>query len=157
MKQYKDTRYFVDKMGNVFTNGKKLSARYDKDGYKMVSMYIGKEKKTFKVHRLVAETYIPNPENKPEVNHDDGNKENNFVGNLLWATSLENITHAIETGLRDTKGEMNAASKLTEKEVLEIREKFVPRKYTYKMLAEEYGVSQMTIYRITSNKKWKHI
>lgn len=157
MKQYKDTRYFVDRIGNVFTNGKQLNARDDKDGYKQVNMYVGNEKKTLKVHRLVAETYIPNPENKPQVNHKNGIKTDNWVGNLEWATPLENTTHSIETNLRNTQGIHNASAKLTNEQIVEIREKYVPRKYTYKMLAEEYGVSETHISRILNKQNWGHI
>lgn len=68
-------------------------------GYQTVS--IGRNpRKTFLIHVLVAQAFIPNPENKPYVNHMDGNKQNNKVDNLEWVTAKENQTHAINFGLR---------------------------------------------------------
>lgn len=67
--------------------------------YLMVALYKNNVGKTVYVHRLVAETFIKNDSNKPEVNHIDGNRLNNCVSNLEWCTRLENIAHAITTGL----------------------------------------------------------
>lgn len=67
----------------------------DKDGYKMA----GISGKTIKVHRAVAETFIPNPDNRPQVNHIDGDKSNNRADNLEWATQEENMQHASKHGL----------------------------------------------------------
>lgn len=71
-------------------------------GYLCVSLCVNgtKFRKTHKVHRLVAQTFLDNPENKPTVNHKDGDKANNSVTNLEWATMLENNIHAISTKLR---------------------------------------------------------
>lgn len=93
--------YLLSKEGLVFSikKGIILSARYTTKGYLQVDLHTDKNKKTFYIHRLVAESFIPNPENKPQVNHLDGNKSNNNVCNLDWATAKENSIHAINNGL----------------------------------------------------------
>ena len=77
-----------------------VSPSEDKDGYFKVNLSEGGKKKRVLVHRLVAEAFIPNPNNKPTVNHIDGNKQNNDLSNLEWATHSENRKHAFETGLQ---------------------------------------------------------
>ncbi len=79
----------------------------DKDGYLSITFNVHNKAKTFKVHRLVAQAFIPNPKNKPQVNHKDGNKKNNHVDNLEWATESENIQHAYKTNLMNQSGENN--------------------------------------------------
>ena len=69
-------------------------------GYYKVELYKNGKSKMMYVHRLVATAFIPNPEKKPQVNHIDGNKANNVLSNLEWATSSENQLHAIDHGLR---------------------------------------------------------
>ncbi len=87
-------------------NGRKLKAREIKqrvtrDGYYTVSLGATQvEQKQCVVHRLVAIAFIPNPENKPQVNHKDGDKLNNSVDNLEWCTASENMIHAHKTGLQ---------------------------------------------------------
>jgi hypothetical protein len=67
--------------------------------YRNVSVHVDGKLKTVRAHRLIAIAFIPNPEGKPEVNHIDGNRENNSVTNLEWVTRSENCMHAIRTGL----------------------------------------------------------
>lgn len=108
--------YEVSNLGRVrsklrFVNGKngckvprqpKIKESYlDEDGYPRISLYDGSRSKLMGVHRIVAQAFVPNPENKPEVNHINGDKEDNCAENLEWVTNLENIRHSIETGLRD--------------------------------------------------------
>lgn len=98
----KHPKYYVTKEGLIFSSytNRFLKFSYDKQGYERVRLYIaGLKAKTIKVHRLVAETYIDNPENKKDVNHIDGNKANNNVNNLEWCTRSENVIHAFRMGL----------------------------------------------------------
>lgn len=89
----------------------KVRAQWVSNGYKCVSLCNGGDKKFMQVHRLVALNFIPNPESKPQVNHIDGNKHNNHVDNLEWATQDENMSHAVSMGLIQ-KGEAKRQSML---------------------------------------------
>jgi len=89
-------RYEVSNTGFVRNSEtrKLLRMRYDKNGYQIITFSIDGKRTTRKVHRLVAEAFIPNTGNKPQVNHKDGNHQNNHVDNLEWCTSSENHLHA---------------------------------------------------------------
>lgn len=94
------------------TRKEKILKPYISRGYYQVSLCIDGKYRHFQVHRLVAEAFIPNPENKPQVNHIDGNKLNNDISNLEWVTRSENQLHAYKTGLqKPLKGEENILSK----------------------------------------------
>ncbi len=84
---------------SYFRKGKLLKPKKHKDGYLFVTLTKEKIKKNFYVHRLVAEAFIPNPENKPQVNHINGNKSDNTISNLEWVTNAENSRHAYNNGL----------------------------------------------------------
>ncbi len=110
------------------------------------------------VHRLVAEAFIPNPKNKPQVNHIDNNPGNNKVDNLVWGTPQENMLHAANCNrMRRLPGECNPNVKLTEQQVIEIRAKYIPRLYSQRMLAREYHVDQTLVEHIVNRKTWTHI
>ena len=75
----------------------------NKDGYNIVNLWKNKKKKTIKVHRLVAEAFIPNLDNKPYINHKNAIRNDNTIQNLEWCTQKENILHAYKIGSRQTK------------------------------------------------------
>lgn len=96
----------------IIIEKEKIIKAYMVKGYMSVVLTSNNKSKTFLVHRLVAKTFITNIENKPEVNHKDGNKLNNCVENLEWCTKSENIQHAFDTGLKKAfKGDKNSCSK----------------------------------------------
>lgn len=90
-------RYSVSNLGRVRNDitGKILKGSHNPDGYMQVKLTKKKhESKYIRVHRLVAQAFIPNPENKPQVNHIDGIRDNNIVTNLEWVTNKENSIHS---------------------------------------------------------------
>lgn len=95
-----NSNYIVSNTGRIRRDGsdKDRSVR-DKKGYFTVDLYENGKRSTERVHRLVAEAFVPNPYNKPEVNHKDGNKHNNNASNLEWVTCKENCRHAWDNGL----------------------------------------------------------
>lgn len=93
--------YTISESGKVNNGRKDLKTFQNQGGYECLKLTdVGGNKKHFTLHRLVATHFIPNPENKPEVNHLDGNKSNNSVDNLEWCTSSENKRHARDNGLK---------------------------------------------------------
>lgn len=106
--------YIIDEYGNIYSlfYNKYMKPREDKDGYLRVGLAIKSKTKYFYVHRLVAQTFLSNPNDLPQVNHKDGNKKNNHYSNLEWCTIQENNLHALRTGLRNMKND--GCSKIVE-------------------------------------------
>lgn len=113
-------------------------------------------KRTFLSHRLVGQAFIPNPENKPQINHKKGIKTDNRCCMLEWCDSHENVQHAYDINLtKPNKGIKNGCAKLTEEEVLQIRD--IGNSMLKKDIAKKYNVGSTTISRVLSKSNWKHI
>lgn len=97
-----DGEYHVSDTGLVKTTktGRILRPSVSRHGYERVCLFKMDRERRYRVHRLVAMAFIPNPDNLPQVNHKDGNKRNNHVSNLEWITNEDNMHHAKEHGLR---------------------------------------------------------
>ena len=139
-----------DNSGRILKPGKNIP------GYLMVSLYKNGKKYNKSIHRLVAEHFIPNPENRPEVNHRNAVKTDNRLENLEWSTRLENMKHAFEAGIISRVGEKNGTAKLTEFQVLEIRQ-LLTQGLTQKAIGDLFGVHAVTISYIKSGRLWAHI
>lgn len=133
-----------------------LNPNKTKLGYKHTTIRESGKRTARFVHVLVAKAFIPNPKNKPEVNHINGIKDDNRVENLEWVTREENTAHAVENGLK-AHGEINGNSKLTEDEVREIYRIYNETDLSCKSVAEKFGVRAMAVHRIISGKTWKHL
>lgn len=158
-----ENHYKVDTNGNVYSykqskRGKKLKVFINCGRYSAVNIHFQGKQKLCSVHRLIALTFIPNPENKPYVNHKDGNKNNNKVSNLEWCTHQENVDHAVKTGLyiNAKRGSDNYFAKIGEKEVLGIRA-MKEEGYSNSAVAKAFGISAPHVSEIKNRKVWKHV
>jgi len=142
---------------SCFIKGR-VKKQYDTNGYLGLSLCKDGFNRSFRTHRVVAEAFIPNPENKPEVNHKDGVKTNNRVENLEWNTHSENIKHAHNTGLkRNALGENHFRSTASNKLVVELKEALNEDKYTVDYLVKKFKVSTHLISKVKNNKTRKSL
>ena len=156
--------YTINENGDVFSyKGKKsdqhkMATVVTNCGYVHVSLaYLQGYSKPFLVHRLVAQTFIPNPDNKPQINHIDGNKQNNNVNNLEWCTRAENQLHAFETGLQSSiQGEDHALSKLSNQDAIDIIN-LILAGASNDDIADKYKLHSRYVSLIRHKKRWKHI
>lgn len=162
MEQWKEIfdGYLVSSFGNVdsFKRGKRhrLSQQIKNNGYLQVGLRVDGKQKYFCVHRLVATAFVSNPDGKPQVNHIDGNKQNNRAENLEWCTQEENQRHALATGLKITHCDEKApAAKLTNEQVVYIRNN--PDKLSCKQLGDMFGVRRTTIGEIQLGNHYKTV
>jgi len=163
--------YSVTICGKVFTHRRNKFMKPGTGGggrYKMVTLTRNGIVKGFLVHRLVAIAYLHNPDNKPEVNHMDGDRENNSLSNLEWVTRKENVDHAIRTGLMNPcppestffkKGfdpRRRLVSKLSEDDVLKIRKRSRDGE-NYRQISKDYPIDEANIRKCCKYQSYSNI
>lgn len=148
--------YKISESGEVFSvrSDRFLKGWLAKSGYPTVQLSNNGSKKSKLVHRLVAEAFIPNPENKPHINHIDGDKQNNNVENLEWCTQSENVKHSFALGLSSSRrGTDNESSKLSEEEVIAIMNYKAQGKYPTE-ISRLIGLKVSTVENVYYGKSW---
>lgn len=149
--------YKISNYGKVINKkGKTLSMNTDSHGYVCTSIIDYGGDKIKGMHRIVATMFIPNPLNLPEVNHKDGNKENNRVDNLEWCTKKENMQHRSDV-LGCMVGTDNPTNKLSDEQVLEIYNLCKTTDMRYKDIAEMYKIVPSQVSLIVGGYKWKYL
>jgi hypothetical protein len=125
-----------------------LAVRGKRNSYVYLTLTKNNRHRKHYVHRLVAEAFVANPSHLPIINHKDGSKDNNDIGNLEWSSFSANLSHAYRSGLHPTK--------LSPKDVLQIRRLFnagTPARD----LADHYSVDPSTVHYVLKRAIWKHL
>ncbi len=139
---------------NVKYKGKNFTPKPKKRGYYTISLTAESVSYYYSLHRLVAKAFIPNPENKPCINHIDCDKTNNHIDNLEWVTYSENSKHAFKNGLKNQYGENNSNSKLDAKTVEMIRKLYHKNGVSQKQISEIFNMSHGWVSKIVNYKIW---
>jgi hypothetical protein len=155
IKDYEDL-YKINNFGKIISlrNNRERKSHLDKYGYYRSILSKDKKQRNVIISRMVAEAFIPNPNNLPQVNHIDGNKQNNHVSNLEWISNIDNQIHARKTGLINNNGVNSGNSKFTEEDVIKIRN--LKGILSCKKIGDLFGVSSTTIHYIFKNKTYKN-
>lgn len=149
----------INRLGEVKNKitGRILTNNISNNGYYNTGTTVDGVYKTIYIHRSLALTFIPNPQNKPQINHIDGVKTNNSLDNLEWVTSQENAEHAVKMGLRNpSKGEDHYYQKYPEDTIHSIC-KDIQNGIKNSEIMKKYNVPRWIPSELRLGKKWKHI
>lgn len=152
------TKYVVSTEGVIYNTetNKPLIPETTNRGYQRVLIYYNGKRKHYAVHRLVAETYLPNPKQYPEVNHKNGDKTNNTVYNLEWCTASYNVRHSYDTGL-NYAGEKNSNASMSNEVAQKIAQCLAENKLTITEISNLTDVSRRAIRHILKGENWRRV
>ena len=161
VKMINGTKYILHNDGKVFglKSFKEIKQRPNEDGYMTFTAGSKGSRSKIKTHRVVAETFMPNPNNLPEVDHLDSDRANPAETNLEWCSRQENIKRSYARGNHINKavGIKNPRARLSESDVIEIRRLFDNNIMTRQQLAVKYNVGWTTVDHVVKRESWPHI
>lgn len=153
--------YKISEIGEVvnLTTGKNVATPLHQHGYLCVRLWNKGKTRLCKIYRLLAIQFIPNPENKREVNHLDGNRMNHSLSNLEWTTASENMKHAVKNGLSKgqfKKGFDHQKAKLSKEDVYEIR-RLRESGMKHRLIGEKFNITMDHACRIANKKLYSYV
>lgn len=163
MEEWKELKdypsYFVNNKGQVksFVKNKNgfILKGYNNSGYRCVRIFKNGKKGGVMIHRLVGFAFIPNPENKPFINHKNGIKHDNRVENLEWVTQSENVIHAYKNNLcSDKRGVNNSSAKIDDDIVRNIR---AVKGKSITEISRDFNISWSCASLVIKGKTWSHV
>lgn len=165
-----DYEYIVQKDGTIISHARYhnknmiMKQHSSKDGYKNIGLILNGKTSDHRVHRIVASAFVPNPDNKPFINHKDGNKSNNNYDNLEWCTQKENVKHSINVLKKWSSSEKQSLAaqklgiqrrKLSIEEAREIRRLYAEENISCLKLSKMFGLSKPCVLRIIHYESYK--
>lgn len=152
-------RYFVSSLGRVMaSNGRILKQWASDQGYMLVRL--SRPRVVARVHRLVAEAFVPNPDGKPSVNHIDCNRSSNAAVNLEWCTQEENLRYADSLGRMQRDywtGRRSPNAALSDEQVVAIRNAYAEGGSSWASLASRFGISKRAVGRLINRETYSDV
>lgn len=152
----RETLPTAKKQFKTFNEGRVLIPKESNRGYLRYALTKEGKTKYLSAHRLVAQSFIPNIKDKPDVNHINGIKTDNRIENLEWCTGSENIKHNYVLGIMNQKGDKNNCAILTIEQVKEIKVKLL-NGITPRQISEQYPIHRTSVYDIKKGRNWNHV
>lgn len=154
--EYNGLKYKVSDDGVIVgSRGRALSQRLNKDGYLCVTLGELGRRSVYRVHRIVAQCFIPHDEYHNEVNHIDYDRTNNHIDNLEWVTHIENIHHSAKVGrMSGVRSCENNGRSLLSSEDIPIIRKMIDEGYSNIQIGKKFGVAPSTIWNIKAGNTW---